>query len=61
MGRVKDYWLDQEEQWARGFLPPDRGGKYVCASHFDNCYLKRFITQKMHTVGYALIAARRNW
>lgn len=43
MGRVKNYLMEQEAQWASGFLPPESGEKYVCASHFENLYLKRFI------------------
>lgn len=41
MGRVKQAWIEAEE---RGYTLPDKG-KYVCASHFEDIYLQKYINE----------------
>ncbi len=41
MGRVKQAWIEAEE---RGYTLPDKG-KYVCASHYEDIYLRKYINE----------------
>lgn len=48
MGYWKDYQIEQDENWAKGYLAPERNSKFVCASHFKNVYLQRYIKVNGH-------------
>ena len=40
MGGVKNEWIEAE---SRGYRLPDE--KFICASHFDDIYLKEYIKE----------------
>ena len=48
MGYWKDYEIEQEEKWAKGYLAPEPNDKFVCTSHFRNKYLQRYIRRNSH-------------
>lgn len=43
MGRVKDYLMEMEEAWVKGYHASMRNEKFVCAKHFPNKYQQRYI------------------
>ena len=43
MGLWKEYQIEQEEMMARGYIPPDRGKKFLCSNHYADVFLKEFI------------------
>ncbi|MBQ6305026.1 MAG: RES domain-containing protein [Bacteroidales bacterium] len=44
MGYWKDYQIEQEKQMAEGYILPEKGGKFLCADHYQNKYLKKYIS-----------------
>lgn len=43
MGQAKQQWIEDESQ---GYSIPDANEKFVCADHFDDCYLKQYVLKK---------------
>lgn len=44
MGYWKHYQIEQEELMAKGYILPDKGKKFLCADHYQNKYLKKYIS-----------------
>lgn len=44
MGYWKHYQIEQEEQMAKGYILPVKGKKFLCADHYQNKYLKKYIS-----------------
>lgn len=36
--------IEQEEQKAKGYILPDKGKNFLCADHYQNKYLKKYIS-----------------
>lgn len=45
MGQVKDQWMEDME---RGFSIPTPNSKFICSNHFEDVYLKEFVTKNSH-------------
>eukprot|EP00825_Cyclidium_porcatum_P032698 TRINITY_DN34908_c0_g1_i3.p3 TRINITY_DN34908_c0_g1~~TRINITY_DN34908_c0_g1_i3.p3 ORF type:complete len:191 (-),score=17.13 TRINITY_DN34908_c0_g1_i3:596-1168(-) len=43
MGRAKELMIEQEAQYARGYISPKAKEKYICANHFNDPYLVKYI------------------
>lgn len=45
MGHVKNFMIEQEAQYAKGYISPKAKKIYICANHFNNPYLVKYINE----------------
>jgi len=53
VGRCKEYQIEMEQVWSRGYIVPEHGIKKICVKHFSHSYLARYVQEN----GYAGICS----